>query len=259
MDTTSKWLFGAGAVLALLVGVAVYVALTAAAGLGRGAATIVVARQEIPERTLFTGVNVNELLTTRQLPADAAPADALRQPSEAIGRATTRSLAPGEPVLGTPDRLVSGEGAAARAAAVIPRDKVAVAIPATDAVTVAGALQPGDRVDVIGTWTRPNGQNVTQNVFHDVRVFAVGRWHGGSSGGLPGAAAAAAGGGPTSTITLLLDYQQAVIAEYLLQSGGHVSIALRRFDQGDDVPTEPATAESLTRRFFGVDGQAPAP
>jgi pilus assembly protein CpaB len=265
VDTTSKWLFGVGAVLALLVGVAVYVALTAASGFGRAASTIVVARQEIPERTLFTGANVNELLTTRQVPPDAAPADALRQPSEAIGRATTRSLAPGEPVLGTPDRLVSGEGAAARAAAVIPRDKLAIAIPATDAMSVAGALQPGDRVDVIATWARPNGQNVTQNIFHDVRVFAVGRWQGGSSGGLPGAAAAAAGaasgggGNPTSTITLLLDYQQAVIAEYLLQSGGHISLALRRFDQGEDVSTEPATAETVTRRFFGADGLAPTP
>lgn len=258
MDTTSKWLFGVGAVLALLVGVAVYVALAAATGFGRGTATVVVARQEVPERTLFTGANVGELLTTRQLPADAAPPDALRQPAEAIGKATTRSLAAGEILLGTPDRLVSGEGAGARAAAVIPRDKVAVAIPATDAVSVAGALQPGDRVDVIGTWTRPNGLTATQNIFHDVRVFTVGRWQG--SGGLAGTAVAATGGGSgLSTISLLLDYQQAVIMEYLLQSGGHVSIALRRFDQGDDVPTEPTTAETLTRRYFGADGVTPLP
>jgi Flp pilus assembly protein CpaB len=142
---------------------------------------------------------------------------------------------------------------------VIPRDKVAVAIPATDAVTVAGALQAGDRVDVIGTWTRPNGQNVTQSIFQDVRVFAVGRWQGSSGGGLPAAVAPGGSGNPSSTITLLLDYQQAIIAEYLLQSGGHISIALRRFDQGEDVPTEPATAETLARRFFGVDGLAPAP
>jgi Flp pilus assembly protein CpaB len=258
VDTTSKWLFGIGAALALLVGVAVYVAVTAATGFGRGTTTVVVARQEVPERTLFTGANVGDLLTTRQVPADAAPTGALRQPSDAIGKATTRSLAAGEVVLGTPDRLASGEGAGARAAAVIPRDKVAVAIPATDAVTVAGALQAGDRVDVIGTWTRPNGQNATQNLFHDVRVFAVGRWQG-SGGGLPGAAAAPSAGGATATITLLLDYQQAVVVEYLLQSGGHVSIALRRFDQGDDMPTEPATAETLTRRFFGGDGLAPPP
>ncbi|HLH27249.1 MAG TPA: Flp pilus assembly protein CpaB [Chloroflexota bacterium] len=255
MDTTSKWLFGAGAALALLVGVAVYFALTAAAGLGRGTTTVVVARQEIPERTLFTGTNVGDLLTTRQLPADGAPPDALHQPADAIGKATTRSLVAGEIVLGTPDRLASGEGAGARAAAVIPRDKVAVAIPATDAVTVAGALQPGDRVDVIGTWTRPDGLNATQNMFHDVRVFAVGRWQG--SGG--GTATSAASGGNASTITLLLDYQQAVVVEYLLQSGGHLSVALRRFDQGEDVPTEPATAETVTRRYYGLDGQASLP
>jgi pilus assembly protein CpaB len=252
MDTTSKVLFGVGAALALLVGVVVYLAVSAAEGLGRSTTTVVVARQEIPERTQFTGANVEQLLTTRQLPTDLVPQGALGRPSEAIGRVTTTGLLPGEMVLGTPERLASGEGATGRPAAAIPRDKVALAVPAGDSVSVAGAVRPGDRVDVIATWTRPGGTAVSQDIFQDVRVFAVGPWE--ADGRLP----VAGGAGVTSSVTLLLDYQQAVMLEYLLRTGGHVALALRRFDQSGDVPTEPATAESVTRRIFGLDGDGGA-
>jgi hypothetical protein len=37
-----------------------------------------------------------------------------------------------------------------------------------------------------------------------------------------------------------------------LQTGGHIALALRRFDQGIDIPTEPVTAEALTRRVLGA-------
>src|SRR5262249_43045959 len=144
--------------------------------LGRPMATVAVARVEIPERTLFTGTNVDQLLTTQQVPRDLVPADALTRPIEAIGKATTMRLAPGEIVLGSAERLASGEGASARPAASIPRDKVALAVPAGDSVSVAGAVQPGDRVDVIATWTQANGTAITQDVFQDVRVFAIGQY-----------------------------------------------------------------------------------
>jgi hypothetical protein len=47
-----------------------------------------------------------------------------------------------------------------------------------------------------------------------------------------------------------------VVLEYLMRTGGHVSLALRRFDQASDVPTEPITPDSV-RRYFGVDGTTP--
>jgi pilus assembly protein CpaB len=251
IDATNKWLLGAGAVLALLVGVAVYLAITTQ-GLSRGA-TVVVARQTVPERTQFTAANITELLATRELPADAVPQGALSRPGEAVGKVTTTQLAAGEVVLGTPNRLVGAEGEGARPAAAIPRDKVALAIAANESVTIAGAVQPGDRVDVIATWNRPTGAAVTQDIFQDVRVFAVGRWQGETR--VP-VASGLADGGPPTTVTLLLDYQQAVVLEYLMRTGGHISLALRRFDQASDVPTEPITPDSV-RRYFGVDGTTP--
>jgi pilus assembly protein CpaB len=254
MDTTSKWLLGAGMALAVLVGLAVYAVVNSAQGFGRATAVVVVARQDIPERTLFTGANVGELLTTRRLPADLIPQGALTQPSEAVGKANTTRLVADEIVLGTADRLVGGEGQSARAAATIPRDKVALAIPATESISVAGALQAGDRVDVIATWTRQNTQPITQTIFQDVSVFSVGHWQNGNTR-QRGSAAASGGNGAGNTITLLLDYQQAMTVEYLVQTGGHVSLAMRRFDQSGVVATEPITPETLGRRYFGVDGE----
>jgi Flp pilus assembly protein CpaB len=243
IDTTSKWLLGASAVLALLVGVAVYIAV-ASRTLGQTNATVVVAREDIPERTLFTGTNMPTLLDTREVPADSVPRGALTRPDEAVGKTTTTALVAGEIVLGTANRLVSPEGEGARPAASIPRDKVALAISANDSVTVAGAVQPNDRVDVIATWTGPNNQSNSEDLFQDVRVFSVGRWQSGVRAQV--ASNVGAADNPTS-ITLLLDYQQAVMLEYLLRTGGSISIALRRFDQSGDVRTAPVTSDTFAR------------
>jgi pilus assembly protein CpaB len=247
VDTTSKVLFGVGGIVALLVGFAVY-SLVGAAQLGRTGVIVVVANADIPERMQFTAANVAELLTTRELPGDAVPPTALRQPAEAIGKLTSAPIRAREVVLS--DRLFTGEGVTARPAASIPRDMVALALAANERVVVAGAVQPGDRVDVIATWGPGSGQVATQDLFQDVRVFAVGRVQTGA-GARPNPDAA-----PT-TITLLVDYEQAVVLEHLLRTDGSIALVLRRFDQGGTVPVEPVSTESMLRRFR-LDGATTA-
>ncbi|SRR5579884_3458833 len=247
IDATNKWLLGLGIVLAVLAGLGTYAAVTAAQDRAHPTATVVRARKEIPERTLFTAANVPDLLVAAQVPTDLVPQGALDQPSEAIGKVTTARIGSGEMVLGTPDRLASAEGASARPAATIPRGKVALALTATESISVAGAAQAGDRVDVIATMVRPNGQAITQAIFQDVRVFAVGRWQGENR---PQVSTAGA-----STITLLLDHQQALVLENLVQTGARVSLALRRLDESGDVPTEPVTPDTVLRGAFEADGR----
>jgi Flp pilus assembly protein CpaB len=134
---------------------------------------------------------------------------------------------------------VSPEGSGARASAAIPADKVALAITANERVAVAGAVQPGDRVDVIMSWGGTNDERqITQDAIQDVRVFGVGRATGGvASGVLPTSSGAAA---PT-TVTLLVDYQEAVLVEHVLRTNGSISLVLRRFDQFGNVATQPIT------------------
>jgi pilus assembly protein CpaB len=254
VDKHTRWLFGVGAALAVLVGTAAYFTLTNSARAGRASGTVVVARKAIPERTLFTAANVDELLTEREIPADALPEQALGKPHHVIGKSTVRALVAGEMLLDSPDRLASGEGGTARPAAAIPRDKVALTVPANESISVAGSLQPGDRVDVIATWQPQSTRPVTQAIFQDVRVFAVGPWQGEVRGRVQGVVG---GQGIPSSVTLLLDYQQAVAVQHLQTTGGHLSLALRRFDQAGDQPIDAVTPDLLTRRYFGQHVDTP--
>src|SRR4051794_7871171 len=109
LDTTSKLLIGAGLGVALLVGIAVFVLVNNAQSAVGTTVAVVVARQDILERTQFTGRNIEELLTTRRLPTEAVPATALRSPTDAVGKVTLLPLVEGEIVLNTPERLGSSE------------------------------------------------------------------------------------------------------------------------------------------------------
>lgn len=262
MDTFGKLLAVVGIALALLVGVGVYVVVNNAQGAVAETTPVVVAARQIPDRTLFTASNVPTLLTTRTLPSDAVPLGAARNPAEVIGKATLLALLPGEVVIDLPDRLVSGEGTGARPSASIPRDKVALAISTSESMSLAGALQPGDRVDVIATWTTGANQPIAQAIFPDVRVFAVGRRLDDARGRTvtTGTGGASGPGEAPGTVTLLLDPQQAVTTQYLLQNGGSITLALRRFDQAGDLSSEPVTGDTLTprRAQSSTDGAAAA-
>jgi Flp pilus assembly protein CpaB len=254
----SRLLLGAGALLALLLGFVTYTALSAEP-LVAPTRAVVVAREELPPYTLFTQSNVDRLLTTRQYLVENVPAEALTQPAQAVGRVTTIRVAVGELILDAPDRLTIGEGGA-RASATIPRDYVAVTIPATEMLTVAGALQPGDRVDVIVTWAPPNEPPITRILHQDVRVFSVGFWQqqqGDAQTGLlrvPVAARIA-----VSSVTLLLDSTQAAELQFLTRSGGDIALALRRLDQFADVSADPITTDSMRAKLLGSPAPAPSP
>jgi Flp pilus assembly protein CpaB len=243
MDRTTRWLLGSGAALALLVGVVAYFTLTSSARAGRATSTVVVARQPIAERTLFTAANVDDLLTERE--------GALSNPMQVIGKSAIRPVVLGEILLDTPDRLVSGEGGTARPAASIPRDQVALTIMANESVSVAGAVRPGDRVEVIATWQAPGTPPVTRQIFQDVRVFAVGPWQ--NTALLDRVQTMVTPNAIPSSITLLLEYHQAVAVEHLLRTGGQLSLALRRFDQAGDRSIESITSDILMRRYFGIE------
>jgi pilus assembly protein CpaB len=243
-------LLGAGALLSLVLGVFVYSALSADS-IGAPVRTVVVARQEVPAYTQFTASNMDQLLTTRNFLVDNVPRETLTQPVQAVARITTVRLLPGEVVMNTPDRLATSEGGS-RASAAIPEDKVAFTIPANDTLTVAGALNPGDRVNIIATWAPQGEPAVTRVLYQDVRVFAVGPWQPAGdpeadtdSGSAPPRASA-------TSITFLLDYSQAAELQYLLQTGGSIALALRRLDQHAEVTAAPITADYMRARLYGT-------
>lgn len=254
MDTISRLLLGAGTLLALVLGIVVYTALSDDDG--GPTRTVVVTRQEVPAYTQFTAANMDQYLTTQPFLLRNVPRDALTHPAQAVGLTTTVRLAAGERLMNTSDRLVAGEGGS-RPSAAIPNDKVAFTIPANETLAVAGALHPGDRVDVIATWAPPGEPASTRMLYQDVRVFAVGPWQAHADPGTESDRVSTAVRTNATTITFLLDYAQAAELQYLLQTGGNIALALRRLDQSTEVSAFPITSDYMRARLSGSSGGAP--
>jgi Flp pilus assembly protein CpaB len=96
----------------------------------------------------------------------------------------------------------------------LPSGDVAVAIPITSQEAVAGYLQVGDRIDIIGAET--NGD--TQFTFEDLPVISVG------SPSTTGGTSSSSGGG---LIVLQLTRSQALGVTEMVKSGSIYTIALR--------------------------------
>ncbi|MBC7104707.1 MAG: Flp pilus assembly protein CpaB [Firmicutes bacterium] len=107
---------------------------------------VVVAATRIPARTAITA----PMVRVREVPEAYVHPGAFARPEEVLGKVTRAEVVAGEQILR--ERLLSeGEGRETLAAAVPPgRRAVAVAVDAVSGV--AGAVVPGDRVDVVGTF-----------------------------------------------------------------------------------------------------------
>ena len=244
MEWRSRLLLAVGVLLALAAGAATYLALTRAQ-VATLNAVVVVASVDIPERTLITAGNVEQLLAVRQVPTDQVPDGALREPSEAVGKAARSRIAADE-VLVSSRLSTEADGSSGTVSALLPVGSVAMAIPVNDVMSVAGAVRPNDRVDIIATTTPRQGNGsgvpVTQLLMQDVKVLSVGLW--GQDAG--------AENQRYNTVTLVLDRQQALLLQHLLQTEARLTMVLRRFDDERQVETRPVTSDSA------FEGSAPA-
>lgn len=106
--------------------------------------------------------------------AESAPAGALRDTAEAVGRVTNREISKDDPI--TPDKLlpkgVSGQGLDA---AVEP-GKRALTVRDSKVMGSGGLVTPGSRVDVVVTYDQPgkSGEKVTKIILENTLVLATG-------------------------------------------------------------------------------------
>jgi len=113
-----------------------------------------------------------------QVPWDAPmPEQAIKFPSEAIGRGVIATIYQGEPIL---DRRLAPKGAGAGLASTIPVGKRAVALRVNEVVGLAGFVLPGMRVDVLIAGTAPGvDQNWTgtlcRTVLQNIEVLSAGQ------------------------------------------------------------------------------------
>ncbi len=213
---------------------------------------IVIAVQNILSRTEIPVAALGKA----EYPVNNIPQGAFERIEDVSGKLALTNIVPGQIIL--PQMLIDKTRAGSsrsNASFLIPEGKVAVAFPSGGLVSVAGALQPGDYVDVLltltpgaagrtttGTTTGTEGQPVTQLMLQDVLILQIGFWS--PTGGTGSQQQAAQG----DMITFVLSRQDALALKSAREQGV-IELALRR--SGDHAPatTEPVNLEYLNRRF----------
>lgn len=246
--------------------------------------SIVIAAQNIPRGAVITASDV----TLRGWPVEVLPEGAFTDTQAVIGKVARVDIPRQKPIV-PEDLAVVPEEIARRgseAALFVPPGKVAFAFPVDEAAAVAFNLAPGDKVDVLVTFSfvqarrldedlvrrltalgiepgaaaqaarlEPPEQlydRVSQLLLQNVEVLAVGTFEAPSRPQPTPAPTPAPGPTPTPTprprqqyIVLLVSQQDALVLQWLRESGAVVDFALRNPTDNQVVRTNPVTLESL--------------
>jgi len=128
--------------------------------------SVVVTTKPIAARTIIEPSAIR--VTT--LPPAALPANCATSVDEVIGKVTLASLGANEPVIIS---AVAPRTASLGLAYSVPAGERAVAVALDPIIGVAGFLKPGDRVDVVATFT-VDKLKVAKTVLQDVTLLAIG-------------------------------------------------------------------------------------
>ena len=231
---------------------------------------VVVAEKDIAENIAVSAEDVS----TKEFPADFAPAGAIAAPEYAVGKYTTSRVYKGQ-ILVAP--LLSETRRASQLSQKIQDGKLGVAVTFNDAMNTLGALRAGDHVDLLLTidlmrgvakqqTTQTNGQQaqqqqqqttqqldtamVSQITMQNVEILAVGT----PAGDVVGDATSTQNTNQQSqasskTLTFLLDPQDAVTLKYIKDSGGIIDIAVRAPNDVTISKTDAVGLDTIYQQF----------
>lgn len=160
-----------GVVLALTAGAFVFVTMQqAAAKIPEPKTPVVVAATEIGERSRIQP----GMLKIVEMDQSLVPPGALSKPEDAVDRLAIVPIFPGQPVLAT--QIISTTREAGVASAALEPGKVLVAVNFSGATNIltAGAIHPGDTVDLIVRVPGPDGQPVVATTMQNLKVYDIG-------------------------------------------------------------------------------------
>jgi pilus assembly protein CpaB len=128
---------------------------------------VVAALQDIPARTKIT----REMVTLTRYPKELIIDGAIKNPKEVDGRITFVRIKAKEQIRAS-DLL--GEGQNGGLSVDIPPGMRAIAIGAGEVMAVGSTVKPGDRIDILATYTDPVAhQETTQMILQNVLVLAI--------------------------------------------------------------------------------------
>ncbi len=168
-----------GVVLAAIVGGLAYFTASRAEKPNVPSEIVVVAAQDIPERTIIA----SNALATKRMPIDVMPPGAVKKLEEVIGRMSVVKIAAGEVVL--TNKLADTKGQSG-VSFTIDQGKVVVTFPASNIIGL-GLVRPGDTIDLLVTYkpdTKTSGNapataapvvpNVTQTTMQNLKILTIG-------------------------------------------------------------------------------------
>lgn len=135
---------------------------------------VVVARNRIPAKTRLENPYIREALELKSINASSVPVDAFTSIASLTDRYTGITILPGD--IMTPERLLDKK-LVPNLSFAIPEGKRAYTVLVDKVRGVAGFVQQGDIVDIVGFF-RPSGQMadpVSRIVLQDLPVLAVGQ------------------------------------------------------------------------------------
>ncbi|MDI6642066.1 MAG: Flp pilus assembly protein CpaB, partial [Elusimicrobiota bacterium] len=141
-------------------------------GISPGKVQVVVASKDIKNNTRITA----DMVTTRIIDERYAPPGTVSNPYQIIGCYALRDIEKDQQIF--QDDISRGEGSSGSISVLVADPNFrAISLPAEGVAGLSGLLKPGDRVDILATFSNlPNrASKVTTTLCQNVRIIAVGR------------------------------------------------------------------------------------
>lgn len=244
-----------GLILAILSGVGVFVVLaTATPGQAEIPRTrVVIATQPIAARTEITADQL--MVTSWPVLTDfPVPPGSFEEPQSVVGKLSNAPIAQGQAL--TAYNLVDKDAAQkqrSNASFILDKGTVALSLPLSQFTSVGNAVQIGDRVDLLATFTAgpvnpppnsPPSTTVTQRMLQNVLVLQVGPWPN------PQVQASSSNQGtPANVITLQIAEQDALVLKYTEGMSDAWTFALRPVNDEQQYNPTPVNIDYINRRF----------
>jgi Flp pilus assembly protein CpaB len=140
------------------------------------------------------------------------------------------------------------------ASALIPKGNVFVSFPINQQTSIAGAIRPGDRVDIMVSYpmaqtAAANGpqassiRQITQYTLQDVEIMWIGLWP------VKTGEQATTDSTNAAFVTFLVDRQDALVLKFIRETALDTQFALRAAGDRDKANVEPIVIEYVDQRF----------
>ncbi|HZT97371.1 MAG TPA: Flp pilus assembly protein CpaB [Chloroflexota bacterium] len=273
---TSRMFMILGAVLTLLSMAGVYfIANSASKSAQSQMVSVLVAQRTVPAHTVFrTSLDAKTWFTTTTLPVKGVPLGTFPSTTDFANRmllgarqATNETIYPNEPVLASMfTNLGAIRNAYTLAFSLKPGD-VAISFQVSSVDSVAGAVQPGDYIDLVDSYLGggdkrlKNAPTQTQYVLQNVKVLGVGPMSAAAPGSTPSNQSSGSNGGSSGSglLTVELSHQEALLLQNLKDFAGvwHTSVVLRSAKDHGTFSTQPLKEtwffHSLRNNFTTAD------